>query len=88
MNATDLDQTYRALAQAIDQSATNSPGTTKASPQSSDLSKRELFLAMLSLKLICQLPDAHTAEMTIYQVLAEAQKPTSIEKSINPIEVI
>jgi hypothetical protein len=78
MNATDLDQTYRTLAKAIDQFTAN-PTTTENAAQLNSHSKPELFLTMLSLKLICQLPDAASAETIIRQVVIDAQKPSSHE---------
>jgi hypothetical protein len=88
MNATDLDQTYRALARAIDQSAMDQSDTDTASPNGSNLSKSELFLAMLSLKLISQLPDAQTAETIITQILTEAKKPSASERSVDQTKSI
>lgn len=78
MNATDLDQTYRTFARAIDQFTANSNSSENAAQQGMHTS-RELFLTMLSLKLISQLPDATSAETIIQQVLIDAQKPSSQE---------
>ncbi len=78
MNTTDLDQTYRAFARAIDQFTANSTTSENAAQQGAP-TKRELFLTMLSLKLISQLPDAPSAETIIQQVLMDAQKPSSQE---------
>jgi hypothetical protein len=78
MNATDLDQTYRTLAKAIDQFTAN-PTTSENTAQLNAHSKPVLFLTMLSLKLISQLPDAASAETIIRQVVIDAQKPSSHE---------
>jgi hypothetical protein len=78
MNAIDLDQTYRTFARAIDQFTAN-PTTSENAAQQGAHTKRELFLTMLSLKLISQLPDAASAETIIQHVLIDAQKPSSQE---------
>jgi hypothetical protein len=75
MNASDLDQTYRTLARAIDQSAGNQIGNAPNLMQS----KHEVFLAMLSLKLITQLANADVAQTIISEVLAESLKPNAQE---------
>lgn len=57
MQAFELDSVYTSLAQAIEQAG----------------SKRELFLAMLSLKLITELDDISEVERSISRVLHDLQ---------------